>query len=111
MQTVLEGVEPKVTADMNQELIKDFIREEVELALKHMNPLKAPGSDGMSLIFFQSFWSVMGDDVTYAMLGCLNNCHISHDLNHTFVTHIPKVKSPEFISEFKPISCVMLFTN
>ena len=58
----------------------------------------------MPPIFFQSFWSVVGDDVTYAVLDCLNNYYIPYDLNHTFVTFIPKVKSPEFISEFRPIS-------
>jgi len=58
----------------------------------------------MPPIFFQSFWSMVGDDVTYAVLDCLNNFHIPHDLNHTFVTLIPKIKSPEFISEFRPIS-------
>ena len=47
---------------------------------------------------------MVGDDVTYVVLDCFNNCHIPHDLNHTFVTLIPKVKSPEFISEFRPIS-------
>ncbi|KAL0014975.1 hypothetical protein SO802_002044 [Lithocarpus litseifolius] len=46
MTAVLEAVEPKVTASMNQELIKDFIREEADFALKHMEPLKAPSSDG-----------------------------------------------------------------
>ena len=46
----------------------------------------------------------MSDDVTYAVLDCLNNCYIPHDLNHTFVALIPKVKSPEFIYEFRPIS-------
>ena len=104
MHRVLEAVEPKVTSDMNQELIKDFTREEVDLALKHMEPLTAPGPNGMPPIFFQSFWSMVGDDVTYAVLDCFNNCHIPHDLNHTFVTLIPKVKSPEFISKFRPIS-------
>ena len=104
MHVVLETIEPKVSAAMNQELIKDFTREEVEVALKHMEPLKAPGPDGMPPIFFQSFWSMVGDDVSFAMLDCLNNCYIPHDLNHTYVTLIPKVKSPEFISEFRPIS-------
>lgn len=47
---------------------------------------------------------MVGDDVSLAILGCLNNCHIPHELNHTFVTLIPKVKSPECISEVRPIS-------
>ena len=52
MQTVLEAIEPKVIADVNQEFIKDFTRDEVELALKHMEPLKASSLDGLRSIFF-----------------------------------------------------------
>ena len=43
MQTVLKAIEPKVTANINQELIKDFTRDEVELALKHMEPFEGIG--------------------------------------------------------------------
>lgn len=47
---------------------------------------------------------MVGDDVSHVVLDCLNNCYIPSDLNHTYVTLIPKVKSPEQISEFRPIS-------
>ena len=104
MEVVLEAIEPKVTNSMNQELFRDFTREEIDFTLKHMEPLKAPSLDGMPPIFFQSFWSLIGDEVSYAILDCLNNCHILLDLNHTFVTLIPKVECLELISEFRPIS-------
>ena len=77
---------------MNADLIKVFTRAEVEFALKHMEPLKAPALDGMPPIFFQSFWSLVGDDVSTAVLDCLNNCHIPSELNLTYVNLIPKVK-------------------
>ena len=60
MDVVLEAIELKVTESMNQALLRDFTREEIDLALKHMEPLKAPGPDGMLPIFFQSFWSMIG---------------------------------------------------
>ena len=60
-------------------------------------------------LFIQSFWFVVGDDVTYVMLDFLNNYHIPHDLNHTYVILIPKVKSPEFIFEFRPITLCNVF--
>ena len=93
-----------ISADMNKDLVRVFTREEVEAALKDMEPLSAPGSDGMPPIFFQTYWSVVGDDVTSAVLNCLNNCSMPAEINHTFITLIPKVKSPERISEFRPIS-------
>ena len=41
---------------MNSNLIGEFTKVDVELALKQMAPLKAPGPDGMPSIFFQHYW-------------------------------------------------------
>ena len=38
------------------------------------------------------------------MVSCLNSSSIETGLNHTFITLIPKVKSPEFVTEFCPIA-------
>nr|XP_023927486.1 uncharacterized protein LOC112038880 [Quercus suber] len=101
---ILEVVQPVVTEEMNTNLTRDFTKQEVDLALKEMAPLKAPGPDGMPPLFFQSFWPLIGDEVSKAVLDCLNSCHIPHEFNYTYVTLIPKVKNPEKISEFRPIS-------
>lgn len=71
--------------------------------MKNREPLMVPGLDGMTPIFFQSFWYVVGDDVSKAVLECLNNYHIPYEFNHTYVTLISKLKSPKRISEFRPI--------
>lgn len=46
----------------------------------------------------------MGDDISAAVLDCLNRCHLPEEVNHTYITLIPKVKSLEKISKFRPIS-------
>ena len=38
------------------------------------------------------------------MLDCLNNCKIPKEINCTNITLIPKVKSLELITDFRPIS-------
>ena len=40
---------------MNQSLIKEFTRKEIEIALNQMHPTKASGPDGMFVIFFQNY--------------------------------------------------------
>jgi len=40
---------------MNEELLTDFKAEEVCFALKQKHPIKAPGPDGMSSIFFKHY--------------------------------------------------------
>ena len=99
-----------VTEDMTSALTADFSKIEVEVALKQMAPLKAPGPDGMPPIFFQHYWSSIGDDVVKAVLSCLNSGQILPGLNHTFLTLIPKVKSPNKATDFFPIAlCNILY--
>ena len=58
----------------------------------------------MPLLFYQSFWSLIDEDICSAVLDCLNNCKIPIKINNTNITLIPKVNSPEFIMDFRPIS-------
>ena len=52
---VTATIPAKVTSEMNQDLIREFTKEEVEDSLKQMHPTKALGPDGMSVIFFQKY--------------------------------------------------------
>lgn len=47
---------------------------------------------------------MIGEDIYSAVLECLNNYKIPSEINCTNITLIPKVKSPELISNFRPIS-------
>ncbi|XP_030929385.1 uncharacterized protein LOC115955407 [Quercus lobata] len=49
---VVEAIDPKVSAEMNQSLIKQFTREEVEAALKQMHPSKSPSPDAFELMHY-----------------------------------------------------------
>lgn len=84
-------------------LMSEFIAQEVEIALKQMTPLKLPGPDGMPSIFYQNYWSLIGNDVTEAILLYLNTSTLPSALCHSFFTLIPKVKNLEYISQYHPI--------
>jgi hypothetical protein len=94
----------RVTAGMNENLLKVFTRDEVSCALNQMAPLKAPGPDGFSADFFQEHWAIIGDEVCAAVLGFLNNGYMDADINSTFIALIPKKKQPTSVTEFRPIS-------
>ena len=85
-------------------LATEFVKAEVEEALKQMEPLKAPGPDGLPPLFYQKFQPSIGEDVSFAILNCLNSSSIPPSINQTFITLIPKVKSPTVASEFCPIA-------
>ena len=72
LDRVLEGVKRAVTDSMNAELLKPYNKEEVDVAIKQMAPLKALGRDGIPPFFHQSFWQNVGSDVSKAVLSCLN---------------------------------------
>nr|XP_023887038.1 uncharacterized protein LOC111999151 [Quercus suber] len=71
-ETILEQIPHVVTGEMNSNLMGEFTAQEVEVALKQMALLKSPGPDGMPLIFYQNYWSLVGNDVTDAILMYLN---------------------------------------
>ena len=64
----------------------------------------APGPDGMNALFYQKIWHVVGKDVVTAVLDFLNDGILLPALNHTNIVLIPKVKNPEKMSDFRPIS-------
>ena len=101
---ILAQVPQVVTEEMNHDLIANFKAEEVQTALKQMAPLKSLGPDGVPPIFYQHYWSLVGSDVVDAILLFLNSGNLSQSLCHSFITLIPKVKNPEYISQYRPIS-------
>jgi hypothetical protein len=52
MESVVSTVPAKVTAEMNDGLLKPFEEREVKEALFQMFPTKAPGPDGYPAHFF-----------------------------------------------------------
>ena len=100
----LSYVSQLVPNEINSHLSGDFMEWEVHTALKQMTPLKAPGLDGMPPLFYQHFWEMMNQEVTTTILSWLNTGKLPHLINHTFITLIPKVKSREFVSEYRLIS-------
>ena len=79
---------------MNAQLSQEFMVWEVQAALKQMAPLKSSVPDGMPPLFYQNYWDLVGGDVTNSILSFLNTATLPESLNHTFLTLIPKIKTP-----------------
>ena len=61
-----------MTEDMNRQLLAEFSKGEVKLALNRMAPLKAPGLDGMLPLFYQHYWDLVGEEITTSVISFLN---------------------------------------
>ena len=101
---VLEVIPQVVTESMNASLTRAFTIEEVEAAVKEMAPLKAPDPDDIPPLFYQSYWSLVGSDISQSILHYLNTSTLPQSLGHSFITLISKVKNLEYVSQFRPIS-------
>ena len=101
---ILNGIHPAISEEDAGLLGRDFQANEVRLAFDQMAPLTAPGPDGMSLIFYKSFWHIVGGDVMSVVLNALNSGVVPESLNSTFIDLIPKVKHPKRVADFRPIS-------
>ncbi|KAL5800890.1 hypothetical protein ACOSQ3_032522 [Xanthoceras sorbifolium] len=100
----------KVDTHMAGRLGEAFTRTEVCAAVFEMGPNKAPGPDGFHAFFFQKFWNVVGEDVSSVCLNVLNGGCSIKEFNATNVVLIPKVKNPERMTDFRPISlCSVIY--
>ena len=103
-EDILQTVQPKVSAWMNDVLCSEYTEEEVINALKSIGDLKAPGPDGMPAVFFKKFWNTVGNQVTNEVLNVLRGGQIPEGWNNTMIVLIPKGANPEKMKDLRPIS-------
>ncbi|XP_062020933.1 uncharacterized protein LOC133737384 [Rosa rugosa] len=102
---ILEAVQPRVTSQMNADLVAPYMDDEIKVALFQMHPSKSPGPDGMSPhFFFQKYWSIVHVDVCLAVRTVLETGQLPHESNFTHLVLIPKVKDPKTASDLRPIA-------
>jgi len=80
--------------------------DEIKAALLSCDPTKAPSYDGFNLKCIKHAWPVIGDDFCKCILQFFETGKLPKATNTTWVTLIPKKKSAECISDFRPISMV-----
>ena len=81
----LIAINTQVTTEMNEELLTEFNAEEVWRALKQMHTTKTPSPDGISSIFYQKYWDIVGSNVINCVMNALNYSVMPSDLNETFI--------------------------
>ena len=100
---VTNSIPTRVTEEMNQNLVREFTKEEVEAAFHQMHPTIALGPDGMLAIFYQKYWDIVGNDVTSMVLNVLNSNLSMAKIKRTNITLVPKTKNPIRMTEFRLI--------
>ena len=102
---VLENVPRMVTAEMNERLVKEVNENEIRTLVFELGAVKAPGPDRFNRVFYQKYWEIVKESVVQAVNGFFHRGFMLRELNKTNIVLIPKVKAPENVTQFRPISC------
>lgn len=104
LAVVGEVISAKVTAEMNTIMIAIPDNQEIQAAAFDIHADKAPGPDGFSASFYQTFWDIIGEDVSRDIRSFFETGSLHQRQNETHVRLIPKVKGPKQVSEYRPIA-------
>ncbi|XP_019092333.1 PREDICTED: uncharacterized protein LOC109129144 [Camelina sativa] len=105
-----QDLTPRENDEMNASLIAELSKEEVRLAVFAINPSKAPRADGMTGLFFQKYWDIVGDQITKEVLSFFKDGSFDKEWNYTQLCLIPKKVNASFMSEMRPISlCSVMY--
>jgi hypothetical protein len=87
----------------------DFLEEpfstaEIDEVIKKLPNDKSPGPDGFNNEFMKRCWPVIKEDFYTLCSSFHNNTLCFRSINSSYITLIPKVDGPRFVSDFRPIS-------
>ena len=86
-------------------LQRPFEEEEILESIRMCAKEKAPGPDGFSMIFFETFWEVLKD-----IINTLTQYHLDQNFeksfNATFIALIPKKVGASELKDYRPISLI-----
>jgi hypothetical protein len=101
---MMDKILPKITEQMNEKLLAPFSADDVRKEVFSIGDYKAPGPDGLHLVFYKKNWNVYGEEITQEVLQAVNSGVIPDGWNDTTVILIPKTDNPELVTQFRPIS-------
>ncbi|KAK4381010.1 Retrovirus-related Pol polyprotein from type-2 retrotransposable element R2DM [Sesamum angolense] len=71
-------------------LIRPITKDDVKIAVFDIEEDRAPGPDGYSSGFFKAAWSVVGEEITAAVMDFFTTGRLLKQVNATLITLIPK---------------------
>jgi hypothetical protein len=101
----LEGLMPPcISLEENIKLVRILDMEEIKAVIWELNPMKTSGPDGLPGLFFKKYWSIVGSQVVIANESFFREGWMQKELNHTFITLIPKKQDASNFNHFRPRS-------
>lgn len=102
--SILPGSQLGFGVDSVAALLKPITEIDVKCALDSIGPLKAPGPDGISAVFYQQHWDIVSFSLVRMVRQAFLTGIFPTGLNHSYISLIPKVSSPETVQQLRPIA-------
>ena len=93
-----------VTVDENVRLCLISDEAEIFLAMFALGLNKAPEPDGMTGLFYKSYWPIVKTSVISSIQSFFKGGFMLKEFNHTNIALIPKKDNPNLVHHFRPIS-------
>ncbi|KAL0683276.1 hypothetical protein Bca4012_050124 [Brassica carinata] len=104
LESLFAGFRGRVSSVMNSKLTAPVSAEEVRKAAFTMKGSSAPGEDGLTGIFCQKFWHVVGPKLTEEILQFFQSSVMRQGWNHTQLSLLPKITKSMKMQDMRPIS-------
>ncbi|GJY12210.1 RNA-directed DNA polymerase, eukaryota, reverse transcriptase zinc-binding domain protein [Tanacetum coccineum] len=98
-------IEKKLSAEDALDMVRMVNDEEIKTAMFQIDDNKAPDPDGFSAYFFKKAWSIVGTYVCNAVKEFFRTGKLLNEVNCTLISLIPKIQTPDKVTNFRPIAC------
>ncbi|KAL5578952.1 hypothetical protein UlMin_011394 [Ulmus minor] len=99
-----QWVNNSISEEQNVRLVAIPDHEEIRRVVFNMGNFKAPGPDGMTSLFYKSYWQTVGGDVIALVQDFFRSNRLLPELNYSNIVLIPKTDKPTSMNHYRPIS-------
>lgn len=99
-------IDSRICKAEKENLERSFDLREIETNLNSLGSDKALDPNGMSLNFIKFLWPHLKEKVLECFLAFADGGSLPNGLNSSFVTLLPKIKVPQKVQDFRPISLI-----
>lgn len=104
LDSLFVGFHGRVSEEMNGSLVRQVIDEEIKRAAFAVKGSSAPGEDGLTGVFYQKFWHIVGPKLSEEIHEFFRYSVLPSGWNHTQISLLPKVSNPTCMKDMMPIS-------
>ncbi|GJS73131.1 RNA-directed DNA polymerase, eukaryota, reverse transcriptase zinc-binding domain protein [Tanacetum coccineum] len=95
----------QILLDEAELMIREVTNDEIKKTLFDIDDNKAPRPDGFTSKFFKKSWDIVKREICAAIKEFFNNGKLLGKVNATLICLVPKMLTPQKVSDFRPIAC------